>query len=124
MKMCPCPGRPPVESRCFTRCRRQAPTGRHANPTLVGWLGMTKRLASIGVGKSASYVEARRGMSNDRHSRPTAQYDSLPACTVMGGKHVWPLFRCAVSASGGVAMDCVEDRVDRREHCQAAVGST
>ena len=21
---------------CFTRCRRQAPTGRHANPTLVG----------------------------------------------------------------------------------------
>jgi hypothetical protein len=28
-----------VESSCFTRCRRQAPTGRHANPTLVGWFG-------------------------------------------------------------------------------------
>jgi hypothetical protein len=28
-----------VKSRCFTSCRRQAPTGRHANPTLGGWLG-------------------------------------------------------------------------------------
>ena len=27
---------PFVESSCFTSCRRQAPTGRHANPTLVG----------------------------------------------------------------------------------------
>jgi len=25
--------------RGFTRCRRQAPTGRRANPTLIGWLG-------------------------------------------------------------------------------------
>jgi hypothetical protein len=33
---------------------RQAPTGRHANPTLAGWLGMTKRPASVGAGKSAS----------------------------------------------------------------------
>ena len=31
-------------------------------------------------------------MSNDRHSRPTAQNDSLPASTVMGGKHVGPYF--------------------------------
>src|SRR5258705_12491 len=31
-------------------------------------------------------------MSNDRHSRPTAQNDSLPASTVMGGKHVGPVF--------------------------------
>jgi hypothetical protein len=29
-------------------------------------------------------------MSNDRHSRPTAQNDSLPASTVMGGKHLGP----------------------------------
>jgi hypothetical protein len=32
----PVPGPPLVESNCFTRGRRQAPTGRHANPTLVG----------------------------------------------------------------------------------------
>jgi hypothetical protein len=31
-------------------------------------------------------------MSNDRHYRPTAQNDSLPASTVMGGKHVGPFF--------------------------------
>ena len=62
-------------------------------------------------------------MSNDRHSRPTAQNDSLPASTVMGGKHVGPVFRCAVSALGGVGLDRPEDRVDRREHCEKAVGS-
>jgi hypothetical protein len=29
--------RPPlVDSSCFMRCRRQAPTGRHANPTFAG----------------------------------------------------------------------------------------
>src|SRR5882757_6762947 len=37
--MCSCRGRLFVESSCFTSCRRQAPTRRHANPTLVGWLG-------------------------------------------------------------------------------------
>ena len=31
-------------------------------------------------------------MSNHRHSRPTAQNDSLPASTVMGGKHAGPYF--------------------------------
>ena len=25
-----------ISWKCFTRCRRQAPTGRHANPTLAG----------------------------------------------------------------------------------------
>jgi hypothetical protein len=35
----PVPGPPLVKSSCFTRCRRQAPTGRRANPTLAGWLG-------------------------------------------------------------------------------------
>jgi len=62
-------------------------------------------------------------MSNDRHSRPTGQNDSLPASTVMGGKHVGPIFRCAVSAPRGVALDCLEDRVDRCRRCQEAVGS-
>jgi class 3 adenylate cyclase len=32
----PVPGPPLVDSSCFMRRRRQAPTGRHANPTLVG----------------------------------------------------------------------------------------
>ena len=63
-------------------------------------------------------------VSNDRHSRPTAQNDSLPASTAMGGKHVGPSFRCAVSAPGGVAVDCVEDPLDRRGHCQEAMGPT
>jgi hypothetical protein len=36
MTMCPCPGPPLVESSCFTSCRGQAPTGRHANPSLAG----------------------------------------------------------------------------------------
>ena len=31
-------------------------------------------------------------MSNDRHSRPTAQNDSLPARAAIGGKHVGPYF--------------------------------
>ena len=35
----PAPLRPLLESSCFMRCRRQAPTGRHANPTFAGWLG-------------------------------------------------------------------------------------
>jgi hypothetical protein len=32
----PVPGPPLVKSSYFMRCRGQAPTGRHANPTLVG----------------------------------------------------------------------------------------
>jgi hypothetical protein len=32
----PVPGPPLVKSSYFMRCRRQAPTGRHANPTLAG----------------------------------------------------------------------------------------
>jgi hypothetical protein len=35
----PVPGPPLVESNCFMSCRCQAPTGRHANPKLAGWLG-------------------------------------------------------------------------------------
>ena len=35
-------------------------------------------------------------MSNDRHSRPTARNDSLPASTVMGGKHVGPVFHALI----------------------------
>src|SRR6478609_6186257 len=36
MKVCRCPGSPRRIKGCFMRCRRQAPTGRPANPTLAG----------------------------------------------------------------------------------------
>jgi hypothetical protein len=47
----PVPGPPLVESGCFTRCRRQAPTGRHAAGTSAshghgyGGLGPTELVA-------------------------------------------------------------------------------
>ena len=89
--MCPCPGPPLVESSCFTRCRGQAPTGRHANPTLAG--GSDDEAANtIRCGQERLLCGDQTRMSNDRHSRPTAQNDSLPASTVMGGKHVGPYF--------------------------------
>jgi hypothetical protein len=102
------PGPPLLQSSCFTRCRRQAPTGRHANPTLKG--GSDDEAANtIRCGQEPLLCGGRTRMRNDRRSRPTAQNDSLPASTVMGGKHVGPVFRCAVSAPGGVALDCVEE---------------
>jgi hypothetical protein len=47
---------------------------------------------------------------------------SLPASTVMGGRYVGPVFRCAASALGGVALDCVEDPLGWCRRCQEAVG--
>src|ERR1700738_576453 len=41
------------------RCRRQAPTGRHANPTFAGWLRSRSGLAPPGAGKSAARDGAR-----------------------------------------------------------------
>ena len=117
MTMCPCPGPPLVESSCFTRCRRQAPTGRHANPTLAG--GSDDEAAStIRCGQERLLCGGQTRMSNDRHSSPDRAKrlsSSRPATdTCMGGdvgqhrygKDVGPLFRCAVSAPGGVALDC------------------
>jgi len=48
---------------------------------------------------------------------------SLPASTVMGGRYVGPVFRCAAFAPGGVALDCVEDPLGWCRRCQEAVGS-
>jgi len=49
---------PPYTGLRFTSCRRQAPTGRHANPTLVG--GSDDEAADTNrCGKSASPEEAR-----------------------------------------------------------------
>jgi hypothetical protein len=61
-------------------------------------------------------------MSNDRHSRPTAQTTlSRPP---LGEAGTWgPYFDALVSAPGSVVVDCVEDPLDRRGHCQEAVGS-
>ena len=75
----------------FMRCRRQAPTGRHANPTLAG--GSDDEAARTDrCGQERLLCGGQTRIRNDRHSRPTAQNDSLPASTVMGGKHVGPLF--------------------------------
>ena len=44
--------------------------------------------------------------------------DSLPARTVVGGRHVGPLFGGAVSAPGGVTVDCLEDPLHRCRRCR------
>jgi hypothetical protein len=53
---------------------------------------VTKRPGTDRCGQERLLCGGQTRIRNDRHSRPTAQNDSLPASTVMGGKHVGPLF--------------------------------
>jgi hypothetical protein len=60
----------------------------------VGMQSAHNPLPSVGYPQAGERLlcGGQTRMSNDRHSRPTAQRDSLPASTVMGGKHVGPYF--------------------------------
>jgi hypothetical protein len=84
MKMCPCRCRPSLESSCFMSCRRQAPTGRHANPTLVGGsddeVACTnrcgqERLLCGGPSKARAMTESSN--SNDDNAGQIAMTDDL-----------------------------------------------
>jgi hypothetical protein len=62
-------------AKVMTHCRRQAPTERHANPTLKA--GADDEAANtIRCGQERLLCGGQTRMSNDRHSRPTAQNDS------------------------------------------------
>ena len=80
MKMCPCPGRL-AESSCFTSCRRQAPTERHANPTLEGGSDDEAAWHRPVRARAPPMRRPERGPDDDRshHShRPTARPTPWP----------------------------------------------
>src|SRR5258705_11739603 len=68
----PVPGPPLVESSCFTSCRRQAPTGRHANPTLAGGSddesGWHRPVSGKSASRSGGPVKGRAMTENSNYN--------------------------------------------------------
>jgi hypothetical protein len=122
MTMCPCPGPPLVESSCFTRCRRQAPTGRCANPTLLG--GSDDEAAS--TDRCGQERLGSRGLNKERAMNfcdPTGGPRSLSPGPRRNGRQ---------ARGGPTSTRCfrprrcprgfLEDDVDRHEHRTKARG--